>query len=215
VLSGETEFRYRETFTNQRDRYANFIDWDFNKDGVYDNLDLDFDGSCNGQLPCVPTFADADAMPFTDGNFNWVETRIRDGARYTYSSSNIRNPGPLPNSAGVNTGAFDGTWNGRLREGDPVPESERNRDILTETTLLKDQTGSADGIQPMLDLNVGLEYQFSKFAHFDFGLRSSRWFGAGSFREVANDVVAGRTVDADGGDFSMHGMYFTITIVPR
>lgn len=216
LLSAETEFRYRETFTSERDRYANFIDWDFNGDGVYNNLDLDFDGSCNGVLTagCLPNAGDSAALQ-NDGTFSYVGARIREGAEYTYSSPRLRNPAPLPNALGVNTNAYTGVYAQAVRVGDPVPESERNRDILSETTLLNDISGSASGIQPMLDLHVGLEYQFSRFAHFDFGLKSTHWFGAGSFREIANDVVAGRPVEADGGDFSLTGAYFNITIVPR
>lgn len=224
LLAAETEYRYRETFTSERDRYPNFIEWDLNGDGVYDNWDLDFDLSCQqpGRIippeRCVPDVADEAALPFNDATISrryLLQPLIRSGANYSYVSPRIFNPGPLQQPLGVNADAFTGTGTGRIRVGDPIPESERNRDILKESTLLVDVAGNASGIQPMLDLNVGLEYQFSKFAHFDFGVRSTRWFGAGSFRSVANQVVAGDEVKADDGDFSLTGMYFTITIVPR
>ena len=219
LLAGETEFRYREMFTSERDRYPNFIEWDLNKDGLYDNRDLDFDGSCAG-LPielCIPDDADANALPLSDARGGYFpQPLIRNGVHYTYTSNDIIGTGGrLRDPLGVNESAFYGQWAGRIYEGDPIPESERNRDILRETTLLEDVAGKASGLQPMLDINLGLEYQFSKFAHFDFGVRSTRWFGAGSFRSVANQVVAGDEVTADDGDFSLTGMYFTITITPR
>jgi hypothetical protein len=220
LLAGETEFRYRETFTSERDRYPNFIEWDLNGDGLYDNRDLDFDGSCADRPPelCTPDTADQAALPFLDATLNrryLLQPLMRSGVNYSYVSPRIFSPGPLQQPLGVNADAFTGTGTGRIRVGDPIPESERNRDILRESTLLEDVSGNASGLQPMLDLNVGLEYQFSKFAHFDFGVRSTRWFGAGSFRSVANQVVADDEVKADDGDFSLTGMYFTITIVPR
>ena len=102
-----------------------------------------------------------------------------------------------------------------IRVGDPVPESERNRDILRETKLLHDESGEESGFTPMLDLNLGMEFQFSRFASLDFGLRTSRWFGAGAFRSMANDVIADRSIDVRKGDFILDGYYVRLTITPR
>jgi hypothetical protein len=217
-MHGKTEFRYRETFTSERDRYPNFIDWDFNHDGQYNMLDLDFDGSCNGIVEGCDRINNADqAVLPTDGTFTWVPIRQRLGVEYSYVSGRL-SPATWPlgaNPLGVNSNALFGPWANRLRVGDPVPESERNTDVLRETTLLNDISGSKSGISPTVDLDVGLEFQFSKFAHLDFGLRSTRWFGAGSFRALANQVIDGGPVSAGQGDLQLSGGYFTVTIVPR
>ena len=200
ALQTSVEYRYRETFTSERDRYLNFIDWDFNHDGVYDMHDLDFDGSCDG-LPstaCTITTDDATAIASA------LPIRYRDGIE----NSVVSNP------AGLNSGAYRTAFTGVLREGDPVGESERNTDILRETTVLADFEGKSSGIKPVLDMQIGFEWQFSKFAHVGFGLRSSTWFDGGKFRSIADDVAAGRTPKADG-DFSLTGGYFTLTVVPR
>jgi hypothetical protein len=201
ALSTSTDMSYRETFTSERDRYLDFIDWDFNHDGVYDNHDLDFDGSCAllTSAQCVITAADADALPGQT-----LGILFRDGI-----ASSVK-----PNARGMNPLPYAGTSTGSLREGDPVGESERNSDILRETSLLTDVSGSASGIKPMLDLSIGLEWQFSRFAHLGVGVRSSTWYDAGKFRDLADDVAAGRGPQGSG-DFETTGGYFALTIVPR
>jgi hypothetical protein len=203
ALHTTVEHRWRETFTSERDRYLNFIDWDFNRDGVYDMLDLDFDGSCGGvaSADCTPTTGDSAAL---GGVYAVTPIRYRDGIQASVS----------PTARGLNDDAYRGANDGTIREGDPVGESERNRDILRETTLLADFEGKASGIKPVLDLQLGLEWQFSKFAHVGFGMRTSTWFDAGKFRSIADDVAAGRTPEADG-NFNLTGAYVTLTVVPR
>ncbi|MEM7247916.1 MAG: hypothetical protein AAF533_21450 [Acidobacteriota bacterium] len=215
MLDTKVDYRYTETFTSERDRFLNFIDWDFNGDGVYDNFDLDFNGDCLPDRPefCFPTVADEAVLPtvmVAGRERGFVTIRSRVGAR----DSVISSTGPArraPN--GVNDNAFMAP--DQLRVGDPVPESERNRDTLTTTTLLNDLAGSDSGWSPMLDLNLGMEYQFSRFASLDFGLRASRWWGAGRFRELANSVVSRSDVDIMDGDFTMDGYYIRLTVVPR
>lgn len=201
VVSSKTEYTYRESFTSERDRYLNFIDWDFNGDGVYNNWDLDFDNSCSHEdLPEECRITDNDGVAIAGS----LGVTMRTGA-----GSSV-----VPNPRGLNASAYRGPNFGVLREGDPVGESERNRDTIKEYTQLHDIAGDASGIHPVLDLNVGFEWQFSRFANVGFGLRSTRWFQAGRFRDLADDVVAGRSPEG-GGDFNMTGAYVTLTIVPR
>ena len=205
LMSTDVEYRYVETFISERDAYLNYIDWDFNGDGVYDNFDLDFDGSCANLpegTPCVPSNADSVALNDMGG----IETLMRNGI----ADSVVTDPSGLSQSD-----PYSGSNFGTLRRGDPIPESERNRDVLREVTLLNDVAGKEDGFTPMLDLNIGAEYQFSRFARLDFGLRASRWFGAGRFRSLANDVIAGGEIDAMDGDFTTDGYYVRLTVVPR
>jgi hypothetical protein len=214
LMSTDQAFRYRETFTSERDRYLNFINWDFNGDGVYDNYDLDFNGSClrDGLSPeeCDPDGGDYNALVSGTG---YVDIERLDGLECA-----IVGPGctgnPSATAAGMASGSYTGVNRNRLRPDDPVPESERNNDIVREARLMADVAGSASGFEPMLDLHLGFNYQFSRFAYVTFGLRSSRWFHAGSFRSVADDVVAGRAAEADG-DFSLEGYYVMLTVVPR
>ncbi len=206
LMSTDVEYRYREVFTSERDAYLNFIDWDLNGDGVYNNLDLDFDGSCAGLPPelCDPNAADS-AVLFAMGG---VRTDMRAGA----SDSVVSNPSSLTQS-----NSYDSDFGNlnNIRQGDAVPESERNRDILREITVLQDRAGSDSGFQPQLDLTVGAEWQFSRFARLDFGIRTTRWFGAGNFRSLANDVLEGGEIDILDGDFTTDGYYVRLTVVPR
>lgn len=201
ALQTTTEFSYRETFVSERDRYLNFIEWDFNGDGVYDNFDLDFDGSCDRTAPAVScriTAADSDAYGASRPIF------FRDGIENSVTAT----------PQGLNRNAYRGANQGILRVGDPIGESERNTDILRESMVLTDVSGETKGIKPVLDLQVGLEWQFSRFAHLGFGVRSSTWFDAGKFRSIADDIAAARTPEADG-DFTLVGGFVTLTVVPR
>jgi hypothetical protein len=215
AMSSKTEWRYRETFVSERDRYLNFIDWDFDNNGLFDNRDFDFARDCISADPadCEPNTADNNVLNPRATQFVDLTGRVRQGAERSRVNSRIAGQAE---PRGVNPGAFDATAGNatRLRVGDPVPESERNRDVLREVTLLRDQRGESSGFTPILDLNVGLEFQFSAFAHVGFGLRSTRWFDAGRFRDLANDIVAGREPDASG-DFGATGGYLVITVVPR
>lgn len=200
VLQSESDWRYLETFTSERDRYLNFIEWDFNGDGVYDNRDLDLDGSCEGVLAgCTPDANDNNAVPV--GGIDILR-------RVGLENSVVDQP------RGVNDGAYTGGSFGQIRVGDPVPESERNASVVRDVSVLKDVAGSSDDLLPMIDVHVGLEYQFSRFAHLDFGLKSRRWIDAGRFRTLANDVAAGGGGALDG-DFALDGWYLTLTVVPR
>jgi len=204
AVQNDVDFRYRETFVSERDRFLNFIDWDLNHDGVYDNRDLDFDETCVEADGCVPNTGDNDAV-VTDG----VTIRTRRGVEHSIVSNSF--PGQ-PDPIGQNPDAYQ--FGAPLRVGDAIGEAERNNEITREVRVLHDVTGSSSGISPILDIAVGLEYQFSKLAHVGFGYRSSRWFDAGSFRSLANDVVAGKSPEASG-DFTIDGAYFTLTITPR
>lgn len=202
AMSTDNEFRYRETFVSERDRYLNFIDWDFNGDGEFNNLDLDFDGSCNGVAEgCVPNAADDTAFE-SAGGVQAIRTRLG------VSDSVVPNPRGLAPQAQQNYSR------GELHIGQAVPESERNRDIVRETQLLHDVGGSSSDFSPILDAHVSLAYQFSKFAWLSFGYRATRWYGAGSFRSIADDVIATGTADISG-DFTMDGYYLMLTVVPR
>ena len=64
-------------------------------------------------------------------------------------------------------------------------------------------------------LAIGAEWQFSRFARLDFGLRTTRWFGAGNFRSIANDVLGAGEIDVLDGDFTTDGYYLRLTVVPR
>lgn len=205
LMATDVEYRYLETFTSERDAYLNYIEWDLNGDGVYDNRDFDFDGSCADLAPgtpCVPTDADSNALLGQGG----VSTPMRSGVE----ASVVNRPQGLSVE-----GSFRAENFGTLRHGDAIPESERNRDVVRQVSVLKDVAGTEDGFTPMLDLSVGAEYQFSRFARLDFGLRASRWFGAGRFRNLAGDVLAGGAVDAMDGDFTTDGYYIRLTVVPR
>jgi hypothetical protein len=206
LMSTDVEYRYREVFTSERDRFLNFIDWDFNGDGVYDNLDLDFDGSCAGRPPefCDPNVGDAAALAAMGS----IAADMRAGVQ----DSVVQSPAGLTQANSYNPGLGN---LGRIRPGDAVGEPERNVDVLRETTVLQDVAGSDSGFQPMLDLFLGAEYQFSRFARLDFGLRASRWFGAGRFRTLADDVNAGGAVDITDGDFTTDGYFVRLTVVPR
>ena len=206
LMATDVEYRYREVFISERDAYLNFIDWDLNGDGVYDNRDLDFDGSCADLPPeqCVPDVSDSAALVA----MGFVETAMRAGVQ----NSVVSNPIGLTQSNSFDPAAGNA---GRLRRGDAIPESERNRDILREVSVLKDVAGNDDGFSPMLDLNIGMEYQFSRFARLDFGMRASRWFGAGRFRTLANDVISESGIDITDGDFTTNGYYIRLTVVPR
>ncbi len=206
LMSTDVEYRYREVFISERDAYLNFIDWDLNGDGVFDNLDLDFDGSCAGLPPelCDPNVADSAALVAMGG----VQTNMRAGA----ADAIVPTPRGLTQSFSYNAGF--GNF-GRIRQGDAVPESERNRDIIREVTVLQDHAGDDSGFQTQLDLTVGAEWQFSRFARLDFGVRTTRWFGAGNFRSLANDVLEGGEIDILDGDFTTDGYYLRLTVVPR
>jgi len=204
LMSSDSAWQYRETFTSERDRFPNFIDWDLNGDGVYNNLDFDFDDSCEGDLTgCDVEQGDLDWVAANGGQVN---VRMRSGA----ADSVVDRP------QGTNANAYDPRFGnfGILHPGDPVPESERNTDVLRETSLLHDVDGSSSGFTPMLDLQVAAEYQFSRFASVGVGLQSTRWFGAGAFRDVANDVIQGSSNDLSG-DFALDGWFVRLTIVPR
>ncbi len=200
LMHSDTKLRYTETFTSERDRFPNFIEWDFNGDGVYDMHDLDFDGSCAG-LPVEECRIDGADTAAINGQ---LAIRYRDGI------GNARVASPR----GQNPGAFTGAAVGLLREGDPVPGSERNNDILRETLLLHDVSGKSKAYSPAIDLTVGFEWQFSRFASLGFGWRALRWMDAGRFSNLADDVRAGRTPKGDG-DLDLSGGYFSLTIVPR
>jgi hypothetical protein len=184
LMSTDVEYRYREVFTSERDAYLNFIDWDLNGDGVYNNLDLDFDGSCEGLPPeaCDPNSGDSAALVAMGA----AQTNMRAGA----SDSVVATPAGLTQSFAYNAGF--GNF-GRIRQGDPIGEAERNRDIVREVTVLEDRAGTDSGLQPQLDLAIGAEWQFSRFARLDFGLRTTRF----------------------DGDFTTDGYYLRLTVVPR
>jgi hypothetical protein len=214
LMAADTAWTYRETFLSERDRYPNFIDWDLNGDGLYNNGDFDFDGSCDLNGDGVYDQGELAACGAPDvGDQNWVlanggqvQVRMRSGAE----SSVVRTPSGLQSDAySVAQGRF-----GIVRPGDPIPESERNTDVLRETSILHDVRGSSSDLLPMLDLQASVEYQFSRFAHVGFGLQSIRWLGAGAFRDLANDVVGGRG-DELSGDFGLDGWFVKLTIVPR
>jgi hypothetical protein len=218
LMATDQVYRYRETFVSERDRYLNFIDWDFNGDGVYDNLDFDFDGSCGGvAFGCVPDLADESALPTTQDD-RGVDRRFVDGS-VTASGLFLLRAGAI-NSVANDTQGSGVTNNSayqtnQLRVGDAVGESERNTDILRETRLLSDVAGDSSGLSSILDVTVGAEYRFSRFASLDFGYRTSRWFDAGRFRTLANDVIEGKTLEQAEGDFTIDGYYLRLTITPR
>lgn len=205
LLSTDAEFRYRETFVSERDRYQNFFNWDLNGDGVFDNRDLDFDGDCpDPPNPCTPDIGDNSWVRNQGGS---VSLQQRRGAQ----NSVVADPAGLPT-----TNAFDPAFGtaGLIRVGDPIPESERNTETVRETSLLHDVSGSSSDLTTQLDLHLEAEYKFSRFASVSFGLRSSRWFDAGRFRDLASSVVTTGSASIDG-DFALDGYYVMITVVPR
>jgi hypothetical protein len=207
-LSGDQDYRYDETFTRERDALPNFIDWDFNQDGVYGvgahGHDFDFNG--DGVVD------QRDWDPNTvipEEREAWDNRQINIAAQRDGILESVR--GNCEGCREPDPGDVHPYQNGFIDEGDPIPESERNTSIYRMTTSRSDG-GSRSRMFTSLELDVGLRYRFSRFADIAFGARTSRWFDVGNLKNVPLGADARMLTD---GDMTMDGFFVTLTVWPR
>jgi hypothetical protein len=195
ALYGSKESSIKEVFWNQRDAFPNFVDWDINGDGEVTPLDFDLNG---------------------DGIVDLDDWRLQPGQDYLIELD------PNDVAAGMENALIDGScWevdptSGTilLRPGCPVPESERNDSIVQEIRTLRDQSGKNSTLFTAGEIELGVDYRFSRFARLSFGFRTQRWFDVGSLRDVTDNTNRS-AVFSPSGDLTFDGVFLALTVWPK
>jgi hypothetical protein len=198
IVWGDSDAAYQETFIRERDALPNFINWDFNQDGYFgrnpESGAHDFDFNGDGRVT----------------QEDWADDQI---SKIPLAGAKL---GILDSICG-GIACPDGTpadpyADGEINEGDPIPESERNTNIVRTTTTVRDMRASTSQMFTSVEVDVGLRYRFSRFADISFGARATRWFDVGNLRPL----TSGETAEAlTNGDISLHGFFVTLTVWPK